>query len=364
MIIEAFYCNINNRKWERNQMEQPIVTIIILNWNGRIDTIACVESLRKIDYDHHNIIVVDNGSTDGLTDYLEINYPEIIIIKNNKNLGFTGGNNVAVRKAIENKSDYILLLNNDTIVEANFLTELIKVANKDDGIGIVQSKLLYYNDKTINSTGLLCDYFGFTWLRGRFEKDNGQYDKFTESKFFYASGACVLINKNLCSDLYSIYNGIFDDVLFAYYEDTDLSWNARLFGYKIVFCPDSICNHKEGQSTIGQNKKRVFWGFRNQIRVLLKNYSIINIILILPVTLLVELFLIFVLVIYKRDPGYIIVYMKSIVWNLLNIKSLIKYRKKIQSLRVNNDNIIMKYMENYPLALKNIALDGYYRIFK
>jgi len=115
-------------------MQHPKVSIIILNWNGLKDTIECLESLKKITYPNYEVIVVDNDSKGNDADILEERYKNYIrVIRNKENLGFAGGNNVAIRQVLkEEKSDYILLLNNDTIVEPNFLEELIKIALQDE----------------------------------------------------------------------------------------------------------------------------------------------------------------------------------------------------------------------------------------
>ena len=124
------------------------VTIILLNWNGKEDTIECLESLKHITYPNYEILLVDNGSTDGSVECFRERYPGMEIIENGENLGFAEGNNVGIRRAMDEGADYVLLLNNDTVVDPEFLGELVKVGESDPKIGIVGPKICYYNNKS------------------------------------------------------------------------------------------------------------------------------------------------------------------------------------------------------------------------
>jgi len=330
-------------------MNNPKVTIIILNWNGKKDTIECLESLKHITYPNYEILLVDNGSTDGSVECFRKRYPELEIIENVKNLGFAEGNNVGIRRAMEKGVDYMLLLNNDTVVDPNFLGELVMVAESDVKIGLIQSKLLYYDNHTINTTGFFFDIFGSTMHRGRFEIDNYQYDNLTEEGFFYASGACLLITKKLFLELRG---DLFDKYLFAYHEDVDLSWIARLLGFKIVYCPTSICFHKEGKTSGRFNPLTAYWGYKNRLRVLIKNYSMKYLVFFLPLAILLEFVFSNLISIYRRDFRYLLSFFKSLLWNLKNLKSTLRMRCFVQSIRKVNDKQIMKYMEWTSLELK------------
>lgn len=266
------------------------VSIIILNWNGWRDTIECLESLYQITYPNFEVILIDNGSEDESIEKIKgycngevhveskffkfdssnkpikiIEYTreeaeagggkekevadlppnrKLILIKNDKNYGFTEGNNIGIRYTIKSLNpDYVLLLNNDTIVDQNFLVELVNVAENDKKIALTQAKLLYYDKPDlINSTGNLMDIFGSTLCRGSGEKDVGQYDNLTEHGFFYSSGACVLVRRNFIHEVGL--SDFFDSALFAYHEDVDVSWYARILGFKIIYCPNARCYHK------------------------------------------------------------------------------------------------------------------------
>src|SRR3989339_346256 len=125
-------------------MNKPLVYILILNWNGKEDTLECLSSLKKIDYPNYKTIVIDNGSTDDSVKIINKKYPKIKIIENKKNLGYAEGNNVGIRYALKNKADYVLILNNDTIVDKKFLTELVKVGESNEKVGIVGPNVYCY----------------------------------------------------------------------------------------------------------------------------------------------------------------------------------------------------------------------------
>lgn len=371
------------------------VAIIILNWNGWKDTIECLESLFRISYSNYTVIVVDNGSEDGSVDkikeyakgtipvnskffeYTDSNKPitvieigrdealkgmcnidmyntldvdkRLIVINNEKNYGFTGGNNVGVKFAMTMLNpDYILLLNNDTVVNPEFLTEMVKVALTDTNIGLVQAKILYYDDLTINNAGgIFYDILGVTKHRGIHEKDENQYDNQVDN-FFYASGCCVLINRTLLSKLN---NECFDEQLFAFYEDVDLSWTARLLGYKVVYCPKSICYHKEGKTAGRVNPQKAYWFNRNRLRILIKNYSLGNLLWILPISIIATFVLAILASVQQNDSAYLYSFTKGFVWNMRNLKNTLEKRKYIQAIRKVPDKCIRNYMKNSLLEI-------------
>lgn len=365
----------------------PKVSIIILNWNGWEDTIECLESVYQIDYPNYDVILVDNGSQDlsvkkireyvkgnsiinskfikiekKTIDLIEItneylNYKSnhmdnfdkrLYLIRNLFNLGFTGGNNIGINFALEHMNpDYILLLNNDMVVTENFLSILINYTAKY-GSTLTQPKIKYYHDLSLNSTGLIMDYYGYTKCRGDHELDKNQYDLDIKDDFFYLSGACLLIKSDFLKVLGPEY---FDEKLFAYHEDVDISWIARLFGYNISYCPSSVCYHKGSKSTGGFGLKMAYWGWRNRLRVLIKNYELKNLFLSLPFVIIMEFITSIMISVHRSEPRFIFVFIKSIVWNLLNLKNTINLRKKIQKNRIINDSQIKKYLVKESLEM-------------
>lgn len=336
-------------------MTVPKVCIIVLNWNRKNDTVECIESLTGLSYPSYEIVLVDNGSTDGTVDYVAEHYPGVIVVNNEKNLGYAGGNNRGLREAANRNADYFLILNNDTVVDRNFLNEPVALAEKDSSVGLVQSKLLYYDDGTINTTGNICDHFGWAALRGRLESDLRQYDGLTDAGFFYASGACLLVRRKLYEDLGG---ELFDERLFAYHEDVDLSWEARLLGYKVTYCPGSVCYHKEGKTSGRFTPGTAYWVYRNRLRVLLKNYSLANCVAMVSIATTLGFLTSIVTSTAKADPGYLVAYARGVGWNLLNLRDTLDRRRRIQSNRKIGDGEIMARMTGHSLEYDTILKKG------
>ena len=184
------------------QNDLPTVSIIVLNWNGKHDTVECLESLSHISYPNYEVIVVDNGSTDGSVEQFKARYPEITVIENQDNLGFAEGNNVGIRAALQEDTEYVLLLNNDTIVDPRFLDELINVAEREPRVGFAGPKIYYYDGNgrgrkdVINSVGAKLDMWtGRAWPVGDREIDGGLYDQVRLVDTLI--GSCLLVKKKV-----------------------------------------------------------------------------------------------------------------------------------------------------------------------
>jgi GT2 family glycosyltransferase len=238
----------------------PKVVIIILNWNGKADTIECLESMKRITYSNYKILLVDNGSTDGSVECFRERYPGMEIIENRENLGFAEGNNVGIRKAMETGADYVLLLNNDTVVDKEFLGELVEVAESDPKIGFAGPKVYYYNynsrkDVLNFAGGKLNMWKGTSYHIGGNEIDTGQYDEI--KKVDYAEGSCLFISKEVINKI-----GLLDSIYFTYWEETDWCIRGKNAGYSSIFVPKAKIWHKIGASNKG--KKNVYYLVRNR----------------------------------------------------------------------------------------------------
>jgi GT2 family glycosyltransferase len=217
----------------------PKVAIVILNWNGKEETIECLESVSKIDYPLFEIVVVDNGSTDGSADAIRELFGDIAIIANEENLGYTGGNNVGIRHALTEGFDYVCILNNDTVVDRNFLRLLVDAAEADPKVGIV-GPTIYYFDKpnTIWSAGGRIDWSrGLPSLRGLDETDEGQYRETTEVD--YVTGSAMLVRLTMANDI-----GLLDPRFFMYFEEVDWCVRATGAGFKILHVPTARVWHR------------------------------------------------------------------------------------------------------------------------
>ncbi|MFC2082233.1 glycosyltransferase family 2 protein [Bacteroidota bacterium] len=189
----------------------PQVNIVILNWNGLEDTLECLESLRNINYPNYKIIVVDNHSTGNDVELIKEKYENEIskLIVTEQNLGFSGGNNIGIDYSVESGAEYILLLNNDTVVEADFLTILVNEGKSDD-IGIVSPMIAYFSDnKKIWSAGGKINKLkasGFTFGRNK-NVENFNYARICS----FASGCCLLIKSRMIKEI-----GKLDENYFLY----------------------------------------------------------------------------------------------------------------------------------------------------
>jgi GT2 family glycosyltransferase len=220
----------------------PLVYIIMINWNGIKDTSECLGSLKKIKYKNYNIILIDNNSINNEALIIKNKYPQIILIKNSLNNGFCKANNQGIRLAIKKHADYILLLNNDTIVKSDFLTKLVEYAENNNYSGVLTPKILYYmNDYIWAMGGSLSVLTSIPRMIGQGRKSN-DFNKIVEPD--YASGCAFFVKAQILRK-----TGLFDEKYFAYYEDTDLSYRIKKHGFKILVIPKSIIWHKVSRST-------------------------------------------------------------------------------------------------------------------
>jgi len=260
---------------------QKEIYIIVLNWNGRKDTLECLESLKNIDYTNYKIIVVDNNSQDGSVFEIKKKHSKAIVIQNKTNLGFAGGNNIGIKYATENKADYILLLNNDTTVEKTFLNELVKVGDSDKNIGLVGSKIYYYDEPNrIWFAGGKVN-----WLRnsgmhiGLDIIDNGQFNK--KKEVDYLTGCCLLIKREVIEKI-----GTLSEDYFLYYEDTDYSLRAQNAGFKCIYAPKSKIYHKISRSTKPGSPSYIYYHSRNGLVMAKRTGSFFNKIILYPYCLM------------------------------------------------------------------------------
>jgi hypothetical protein len=222
-------------------MTDPAVSIIVLNWNGLEDTVECLESLKKLTYPNYEVIVVDNGSKGDDAEKLEEKFGDSIrLIRSDKNYGYTGGNNMAIRYLLDKSApDYFLILNNDTVVTPEFLNQMVKVAESDSSIGIVGPKVYYYQfpERIHSAGGKVNMQTGQAFHIGIKQVDSGQYD--SQREVDYLSGCCLLIKKDVVEKV-----GLFDESYFCYWDETDYCFRAREAGYKVAYIPEAKIRHK------------------------------------------------------------------------------------------------------------------------
>lgn len=269
-------------------MRYPKVSIIVLNYNGLRDTKKCITSILKTDYPNYSVIIVDNGSEKNEAAIIKKLFAnkKIRCIRLAKNYGFSGGNNRIFKKL---ESKYIFLLNNDTEVKKNFLSELVKTMEKDTSIAVAQPKILWMKNKKYldyaGACGGFIDIFGYPFTRGRIfytqERDLGQYN--SQVDIFWASGAAMFIRKNVLDKV-----GYFDERFFNYMEEIDLCYRIHQAGYRIICEPKSVIYHLGGATALRNETKKRFWEHRNNLLFVFKNFPLKNLLIILIPRLFLE----------------------------------------------------------------------------
>lgn len=238
----------------------PKVFVIILNYNGKDFIRKCLASVFKADYPNLEVVVVDNNSTDGSLELARINFSKAHFIKNEANIGVAAGNNVGIRFALERTADYILLLNQDTEVEKDFLSKLVEVAEKNEKIGIVSPVIFNgYNKKIWFSGGKIK-----WWQMGVEYSTKAVQLDFYETNF--ASSCAMLIKKEVFKDA-----GLLDEDYFLYYEDADFCLKAKQAGFKTVVVTGSWAYHFKEKDQFNKSKNKVYWAIVSGLIFFKKN---------------------------------------------------------------------------------------------
>jgi len=242
----------------------PLVYIVVLNWNGKEDTLACLRSLKPVWDERTKGIVVDNGSTDGTPDAVRASFAGVEVLEAGRNLGFTGGNNIGLRFALERGADYVLLLNNDTVVDPRFLREMLAVATVSEEIGFVSPKICYLDppDLLWFAGARFSTVTGYGRVIGYREPDRGQYD--IVRTIDRPCGCAVLVSRRLCQEA-----GLLEGSLFLYADEVEWMLRARKHGFKACYAPKAKVWHKVSASVGRESHPDAFYyGVRNTLYAL------------------------------------------------------------------------------------------------
>lgn len=253
------------------------VSVIIPNFNGKQYLKNCLDAMKRQVYRDFEVILVDNGSEDGSADYVREHYPEVRVLTLQENKGFCGGVNAGIR---ESKSPYVVLLNNDTIAEKYFLKNLVSFMKEHPGTFSCQAKMLKLQDRDkIDDAGNYYCALGWAFADGK-GKPETRYNR--EKKIFSACAGAAIYDKRLLEK-----TGLFDEAHFAYLEDLDIGYRARLLGYENWFCPKARVYHV-GSGTSGSryNLFKVRYSSRNNIYMIYKNMPLFQIIWNFPLLFL------------------------------------------------------------------------------
>ncbi|MEM2297858.1 MAG: glycosyltransferase family 2 protein [Ignisphaera sp.] len=258
---------LSNRSKNIENEAKPLCSVIILNYNGESIIEECLLSVLNTKYPKLEIIVVDNGSTDSSCNIIKKYEPKVRLVKIPYNVGFAIGNNIGIKSS---RGEYIVLLNNDTVVHPSWISNLIKIAESDQNIGILGCKVYYMGTKILQHAGGKIDVHSTSLPHiGIFEEDVGQYDEIKDVD--YVSGVSMMIRRKVIEKI-----GLFDPDYFLYWEDVDYCFRAKKAGFRIIYVPSAIVEHFEGFSVSKLNKYRHFVRLlfeRNRILFVLKNFS-------------------------------------------------------------------------------------------
>ena len=257
--------------------ERPLVSAVVVNWNGVDCLDACLASLVRQTWPALEIIVVDNGSTDGSRDLLRSRYgSRITLIESPVNLGFAGGNNLGIRAA---KGAHVVLLNNDAVAAPGWVEALVGTAEADPRIGMCAGKILMLGGNgLIDSAGLLMSADGIGRGRGHLEPDGAAYSHPEDA--LVPSGCAALYRRAMLEEV-----GLFDEDFFAYCEDSDLGLRGRLAGWTCRYVPTAVVHHAYSRSTAPYSTFKAFHVERNRCFVLLKCFPVSAILASLPYTI-------------------------------------------------------------------------------
>ena len=305
-----------------------LVTVVIVNWNGGLYIRECLNSLEKQTVPEFSIIMVDNGSSDGSLELVRESFAEVHIIPLEKNLGFAGGNNIALKGVT---TEFVALLNNDAMPHANWLANLVDALHNHPTTGFAASKMLFYHKPDlIDRAGDVFTTAGTALLRGR-GKDAEAYDK--KEYVFGACAGAALYRTAMLRDI-----GLFDEDFFLLYEDVDLSFRAQLNGYRCIYVPEAVVYHV-GSGSIGDDSPTsVYYSHRNLEWVYIKNMpdSLIK------KTILAHLIYDLAALIFFAAKGRGAIYLKA-KWDAIKgIRKALKKRRKIQE----NKKVLDEYIWN------------------
>lgn len=249
-------------------MYYPLVFIIILNYNGKNDTLEALASLQKLTYPKFKILVVDNGSKDSSVQAFKKYFPKIQILENSQNLGFAEGNNRGLKLALKKGADFVLLLNNDTIADPNFLTILMKNAIKRTKFSIFGPQMRYFSDRNRLwcGGGKLSPVLAAVKMidKGKLAK-NACFKRWQEVNFI--SGACLLVSRQVFEKI-----GFLDPDYFLYWEEADFEIRASKAGFKMMYVPDAVIWHKVSKTSGGSLEPlHQYYFFRNNLLFIKKN---------------------------------------------------------------------------------------------
>ena len=333
----------------------PLISVVILNWNGKEYLSSCIRSVREQTYPNMEMILVDNASKDGSVEVVKNLYSDLNVIINHENLGYGGGNN---RGMTEAKGSYIFVLNSDTEIDEKCVEFLWRCMEGDQKIGVTTPKILLYDRRDmIDAAGLTVYPDGLSIGRGRLEPQ-GKYNQSEE--VFFGSGCASLYRKEMLEEI-----GLFDTDFFAYAEDTDLGWRARLAGWKAYYVPGAVVYHHHSKKFGAYSSMKAFLVERNRIWVAWKNFPL-PILYLWPFYTLWRYFYQGIGTLIRRGASgrfgqesssflLIFILMKAYLSGLKGLPTVLRKRKEVQSKKRISNWEVFSLFRKYGIKAKEIA---------
>ncbi|MBI4064985.1 glycosyltransferase family 2 protein [Candidatus Gottesmanbacteria bacterium] len=301
----------------------PKVSVVILNWNGKKFLNDCFLSLKKVRYKPLEVILVDQNSSDGSGQYVRKNFPWVKLIASKINNGFARGNNIGAAAAT---GEYILFLNNDTMVTPDFLGRLVTACMNDMMIGCIQPEMrVMHTPSLLDEAGAYLTCTGFLYHYG-YRKSYRLPIYKTKREIFSAKGACMLIPKKVLAQI-----GGFDEEFFIFFEETDLCYRMWLAGYKVIYEPDAFIFHVAGGDTSNtyDRPRRIYLTFKNMNYSYLKNFGYFNLMTVYSIFVVLQMSLLC----YFLFTGKFSL-MRAMVaaywWNITHMADIVDKRREVQ----------------------------------
>jgi GT2 family glycosyltransferase len=307
------------------------VAIIIPSWNGKRHLQRCLPAVLAQTFPHFEVVVVDNASTDGSVEWVQEHFPQITLIVNDSNLGFAEANNIAIRTT---SAPYVATLNNDTQVETTWLSELVNSMTSDSRVGMVASKILYMQPPhLVDSAGIGVSRAGLAQNRY-----NGMQENSAETEpyeVFGPSAAAALYRRAMLDEI-----GLFDETFFAYHEDTDLAWRARLMGWRCLYVPTARVYHAHSATGRQGSPFKRYLLARNGLWTVIKNYPSPDLWLYLPEIVFYNLLSIIYRLILERSWSPV----RGSLAALRQVRQALRQRRLIQKQRCVSSRDMRKLM--------------------
>jgi GT2 family glycosyltransferase len=311
------------------------VSVVVVTCNSGEFIFKCLESL-KSDYPINELIIVDNGSSDGSIERVKRKFDSVRVILNQHNLGYARAANIGMKNS---SSNFIALLNPDTVVEKNWLRELVEATARHPRSAFFQPKIMLLNKPGyINSAGNMIHVAGFGICRGLDEYDTGQYN--SEENVSFASGACVLVRREALDEI-----GMCDDLYYMYMDDLDWGWRGKMFGWESTYVPSSLIHHN-WDPTLEVSKEKLYYLELGRMIALTKNLTFRSVLVLSPILIICEIAVLVSALLNRWFSDKI----RSYAYMLKLFSEVIKRRKKLMKTRRMPDRAILK---NFVTELKH-----------